>query len=335
MEALLAGGDDTIIIVAVALLMGLLMLIIGMLATGDGGKDKKRRVRRVKNASNPLRSAESEAINIRRDKAFSTNKAMDVLIRRLLPQPENMRAKLARTGFDISLGKYLIANVVVAVVFGGLFLMMSTVLPAAAAVLLGLLLGAAVPYLTVKFLIGRRRNKFIHNFPEAIDLMVRGLKSGLPVTETIKVVGEESQDPISTEFSSITDSVRFGKKLDEALWEVSERLDMQEFNFFTVTLSIQSETGGNLAETLENLSDVLRGRRQMKLKIKALSAEPKSSAYIIGSLPFIMLGLIFALNPDYIMQLFTDPRGNIALAVAGLWFLIGIAAMWKMVRFEI
>lgn len=336
MEALLAGGDDTIIVIVVALMMGLLIVIVGMLAMGGGGgKEKKRRVARVKNAAALMGSGSSEAVTIRRDTAFSTNKAIDALIRRLLPRPENMRNKLARTGFKITLGKYLIACVVVAVVFSGLFLMIPTVLPAVAAVFLGLLLGATLPYLVVKYLIGRRRGKFIHNFPEGIDLMVRGLKSGLPVTETIKVVGEEMQDPIGTEFRSITDSVRFGKKLDEALWDVSERLNMQEFNFFTVTLSIQSETGGNLGETLENLSDVLRRRRQMKMKIQALAAEPKTSAYIIGSLPFIMLGLIFFMNADYIMTLFTDPRGNMALAVAGVWFLIGIAAMVKMIRFEI
>src|SRR3546814_3784395 len=116
--------------------------------------------------------------------------------------------------------------------------------------------------------------------------MVRGLRSGLPITESIRAAGQEIVDPVGIELRRITDAVRLGAKLEEALWDCSLRLDIQEFNFFTVALAIQSETGGNLAETLANLSDVLRRRRQLKLKIKALSSEAKASAYIIGSLPF-------------------------------------------------
>ncbi len=209
------------------------------------------------------------------------------------------------------------------------------ILPTAAVVLFGCFVGVALPLLGLTTLIVRRRNKFVANFPEAIDLMVRGIKSGLPITETLKIVGDESPDPVGVEFRQITDAIRFGKKLDDALWDTAHRLDLAEFNFFTVSLSIQSETGGNLAETLVNLSDVLRGRRQMKLKIKALASEPKASAYIIGSLPFIMFALIYVMSTDYAMKLFQDPRGWMMVVAGSISFLIGIGVMIRMVRFEI
>ena len=129
--------------------------------------------------------------------------------------------------------------------------------------------------------------------------------------------------------------MRLGAKLDEALWDCSRRLNIQEFNFFTVALAIQSETGGNLAETLANLSDVLRRRRQLKLKIKALSSEAKASAYIIGSLPFIMALLIFVVNPSYIADLWIDPRGMFMVFIGFVSFALGIGVMYKMVKFEI
>ena len=179
------------------------------------------------------------------------------------------------------------------------------------------------------------KNKFINNFPEAIELMVRGIKSGLPIGESIKIVSEELPDPIGTEFAQINDQVRIGKKLEEAMEEAGRRLNLQEFNFMTVAMAIQAETGGNLAETLGNLGNVLRKRRQLKLKIKALSSEAKASAYIIGSLPFIMTGLIHLTNEGYLAPLWNDPRGHMSIAGGLLWFAMGIGIMYKMVKFEI
>jgi tight adherence protein B len=195
--------------------------------------------------------------------------------------------------------------------------------------------GLGLPYFVMNFLAKRRRNKFIDNFPEAIDLMVRGLKSGLPLGESIKIAGDEIIDPVGIEFRQISDSIRVGKKMEEALLETAEKLNMQEFNFMTVAMAIQAETGGNLSETLSNLSDVLRKRRQLKLKIRALSSEAKTSAYIIGSLPFIMTILIHLTNPGYLDPLWTDPRGHMAVAGGLIWFGMGIGIMYKMVKFEI
>ena len=145
----------------------------------------------------------------------------------------------------------------------------------------------------------------------------------------------ERHGPVGAEFRLISDGIKFGKSMEDALWETARRLDTAEFKFFVISLSVQRETGGNLSEALGNLSDILRRRRQMKLKIKAMSSEAKASAMILGSLPFIMFGIIFALNPEYEMELFTDPRGQVMLGFGVGIMSVGIAIMSKMVKFEI
>jgi len=184
-------------------------------------------------------------------------------------------------------------------------------------------------------MIKRRVTKFTANFPDAIELMVRGLRSGLPITETLGIVASEIQGPVGVEFRVVNDKMKIGRTMEAALQETADRLGTAEFQFFVITLAIQRETGGNLAETLSNLADVLRKRAQMKLKIRAMSSESKASAYIVGSLPFIVFGLIYWVNPGYIGNFFIDDR----LIIAGLggftWMGIGFFIMAKMVSFEI
>ena len=160
-------------------------------------------------------------------------------------------------------------------------------------------------------------------------------KSGLPASESIRVVGQEIADPVGVEFREVSDQIKFGKTMTDALWAVSPRIDTPEFRFFIISLSIQQETGGNLAETLENLAHVLRRRKQLKLKIKALSSEAKASAYIIGSLPFIMFAILLMMNYGYASMLYKDPRGLMLVGCGLLSYAIGIGVMAKMVRFEV
>ena len=163
--------------------------------------------------------------------------------------------------------------------------------------LLGLFLGIGVPHFVIGKMIKRRVNKFNSNFPDAIELMVRGLRSGLPITETLGIVASEIQGPVGLEFRMVADKMKIGRTMEAALQETADRLGTPEFQFFVITLAIQRETGGNLAETLSNLADVLRKRAQMKLKIRAMSSESKASAYIVGSLPFIVFTLVWMINP--------------------------------------
>jgi tight adherence protein B len=223
---------------------------------------------------------------------------------------------------------------------GGLFIVVSGLLllkgaPILLCLFFGLLVGAGLPHLVVGFLINRRIAKFTASFPDAIELLVRGLRSGLPVTETIGVVAKEIGGPVGEEFRNVVDRIKIGQTMEDALQVSAKRMDTPEFKFFCITLAIQRETGGNLAETLSNLAEVLRKRGQMKLKIKAMSSESKASAYIVGSLPFIVFGLVYTVNPTYLAGFFYEER----LIIAGLgglcWMSIGVFIMAKMVNFEI
>ena len=164
---------------------------------------------------------------------------------------------------------------------------------------------------------------------------MRGLRSGLPVTETLAVVAQEVPGPVGYEFKTVIDGIKVGKTMEDALQDTADKLGIAEFNFFTITLAIQRETGGNLAETLSNLADVLRKRAQMKLKIRAMSSESKASAYIVGSLPFLVFGAIMYINPEYMGGFFSDDRLIVAGLGAGVWMAIGAFIMAKMVSFEI
>lgn len=315
------------------LALALVTVLLALFGSNGTEKQTRRRIDRIR-ATNSPKLTPQQMISIRRASGDTGIPLVDSLIKHLVPRPELLRLRLASAGLRLSLGKYLMICLFVGLLVFGV-LRFTHVVPLLVAVLFGLGAAIMLPHIVVGFLVRRRRNKFIDHFPEAIDLMVRGLRSGLPITESIRTAGQEIVDPVGIELRRVTDAVRLGAKLDEALWECSRRLNIQEFNFFTVALAIQSETGGNLAETLANLSDVLRRRRQLKLKIKALSSEAKASAYIIGSLPFVMALLIFLVNPTYIADLWTDPRGAFLVFLGFCSFAVGTGVMYKMVKFEI
>ena len=201
--------------------------------------------------------------------------------------------------------------------------------------MVGIFFGAFIPHIVVGSLIKRRGAAFTNKFADAIDLLVRGLRSGLPVTETLGIVSTEVPGPVGEEFKLVTERMKIGRQMEEALQETADRLNMAEFSFFCITLAIQRETGGNLAETLANLADVLRKRAQMKLKIKAMSSEAKASAYIIGALPFMVFAMIWMQNPLYLAGFFADER-LIITGLGGLtWMGIGVFIMAQMINFEI
>jgi tight adherence protein B len=241
--------------------------------------------------------------------------------------------RLDRTGKGWSLSQYAYASLGLTLAIATIVFLRSGALLLALGV--GGVIGLGIPHMVVNFFIKRRTNQFNTKFPDAIELLVRGLRSGLPVTETLAVVAQEVPGPVGVEFKGIVERIKIGRTMEESLTETAERLNIPEFNFFCITLAIQRETGGNLAETLSNLSDVLRKRSQMKLKIKAMSSESKASAYIVGSLPFIVFAMIWWINPGYVGGFFEEER-LIATGLGGLtWMGIGVFIMAKMVSFEI
>ncbi|KQM22966.1 pilus assembly protein TadB [Sphingomonas sp. Leaf24] len=252
---------------------------------------------------------------------------------RLLPNVEQLQLRLQRTGHNWTLAQYGQATLgVIAVLFAYLLF---KGMPALLALFMAISVGLGLPHMVVSYFIKRRIVRFTAKFPDAIELLVRGLRSGLPITETMTVVGQEVDGPVGEEFRLVSDRMKIGRSLDAALQESGDRLGTPEFQFFIITIAIQRETGGNLAETLANLADVLRKRSQMKLKIKAMSSESKASAYIIGSLPFIVFALIWTINGKYMQSFFVDQRLMIIGAGGVLWMAIGAFIMSKMINFEI
>ncbi len=258
---------------------------------------------------------------------------MDGIATQYLPNRAQLKKRLDMTGKNWSPGQYLMASLAIAAVMG--LLLKFEGLTILFSIMLGLFFGLLIPHMVIGFLIKRRVNAFTKRLPDAMELLVRGLRSGLPISETMNVVAAEIPGPIGEEFRTVGDKVRIGRTMDAALQETADRIGTPEFQFFCISLQIQRETGGNLAETLSNLANVLRMRAQMKLKIKAMSSESKASAYIIGSLPFIVFGLIWTINDHYMQGFFHEQR----LMVAGLggmvWMSIGAFIMSRMIAFEI
>ena len=255
------------------------------------------------------------------------------LLTRFLPDPIDIQRKIDAAGKKWTVRNYFIGTgVTAAAPFVGLSMVG---LPIWMALIFGVAAGLALPKLFLNMMGKRRIGQFVVRFPDAIDLLVRGLRAGLPIAETMGAVASEIDGPVGSEFQAVSDRMKIGRTLEAALQETADRLGTAEFQFFVITLAIQRETGGNLAETLANLSDVLRKRMQMKLKISAMSSESKASAYIIGALPFIVFGLISFISPKYMASFFSDQRLMIAGIGGMIWMSIGAYIMRQMINFEI
>ena len=311
--------------------VGALFLGIMAMRGPSSSKSVKRRVELIKERHGDTIAGGAQA-QIRKLFADRANK-LEGYASTLIPKPALLRKRLEMTGKDITLGKY--AMVCVGVVALVMFLLMMRGAPLILSLLLGVFFGIGGPHFVIGKMIKRRVVKFNSNFPDAIELMVRGLRSGLPITETLGIVASEVPGPVGVEFRMVADKMKIGRTMEAALQETADRLGTPEFQFFVITLAIQRETGGNLAETLSNLADVLRKRAQMKLKIRAMSSESKASAYIVGSLPFIVFGLVYMMNPKYMGGFFTDQRLMVAGIGGMIWMGIGAGIMAKMVSFEI
>ncbi|HZT89748.1 MAG TPA: type II secretion system F family protein [Stellaceae bacterium] len=325
---------------AIALLCGLgvaLSFCFVAFAFADGGAVTRRYKRRLGGigqrakgiSTAPAQTTAARSLS-RRESATPT---MDRLVRAWLPKRELLAQRLARTGREITIGQYtlttlgLIAAVTVAAGLYGLRF--------GQCALIGIAIGTAVPHFIIGRMGKKRINAFIALFPEAIDLMVRALRSGLPISEAVITAGNEVADPIGAEFRTIEAGMRLGRELEALLWDVAKRIDTPEFRFFIIALGVQRETGGNLAETLNNLADVLRRRRAMRQKARAMSSEARASTLILGSLPVVVTSILFLTSPKYITQLFTDVRGLVLCGIAVGMLLTGVAVMTKMSRFDI
>lgn len=251
----------------------------------------------------------------------------------LLPSLDLLTLKLERAGLNISVSTMLVIAGGLALAALLLFAVMLR-LPLVVALPGALALGIALPSYFVSSAGKKRGQRFLKDLPDAIDLIVRSVKSGLPVSEAIFAISRDLKGPAAVEFTKISDQMRIGIPLDEAFSRSVKRIGLSDFAFLAISLSITQETGGNLSETLTNLSRLLRLRQQMQLKIHALTSEARASAIIVGSLPFLVVGALMVLNPDYINTLFTDPTGHKVLYFAGGSLGMGFFVMSKIVKFD-
>jgi len=191
------------------------------------------------------------------------------------------------------------------------------------------------PRWMINFLRKRRTKKFLDEFANAMDVIVRGVKAGLPLNDCLRIIAAEASDPVRSEFKHIVEAQALGVTVADACARLPERVPVPEASFFAIVIAIQQKAGGNLSEALGNLSRVLRERKKMFGKIKAMSMEAKASAWIIGALPIIVMGLVYLSSPNYIMLLFTDPKGHLILGASAIWMFLGIMVMRKMINFDV
>jgi tight adherence protein B len=203
-----------------------------------------------------------------------------------------------------------------------------------AALGIGFAMGCGMPMWLLKFLKKRREAKFLHGFPDAVDIIVRGIKAGLPLLESMRIITSDAPEPLKSEFRAIIETQTIGIPLGEACGKLYERIPVPEANFFGIVIAIQQKAGGNLSEALGNLSRVLRDRKKMKAKIQAMSMEAKASASIIAALPFAVMMLVYITSPDYIELLWTHPMGRMMLVCCAAWMTIGVLVMRKMINFD-
>ncbi|SOC83552.1 tight adherence protein B [Ensifer adhaerens] len=207
--------------------------------------------------------------------------------------------------------------------------------PQIGTVALAFVMGAGMPRFILGFLLKRRMKKFLGEFPNSLDIMVRSIKSGLPLNDAVRLIAMEGQEPVKSEFRRVVEAQQMGISIADACARMHATIPLQEVKFFAIVIGIQAQAGGNLSEALGNLSRVLRDRKKMLAKVQALSMEAKASAVIIGALPFIVAMLVSITSPDYIKPLFSDPRGHLILLASGVWMSIGVFVMRKMINFDI
>jgi tight adherence protein B len=243
-----------------------------------------------------------------------------------------LAVRLGQAGLNWSVRQFIMISAAVGLGFMMIGVLIGAGLPTLAG--LGFAGGLGAPQWMLRFLKKRREQKFLNGFPDAVDLIVRGVKAGLPLLDCIKMVASEGAEPIRTEFRVILDTQAIGMPLGEACAKLYERTPLAEANFFSIVVGIQQKAGGNLSEALGNLSRVLRDRKKMKAKITAMSQEAKASAMIIGALPLAVMVLVYLTSPDYITLLFTRSLGHLMLAGSAVWMALGILVMRKMINFD-
>ncbi len=320
----------------------LILLVVGavlFLVLSSGQKEKaQKRVANMRGTSargRGAKGAKDDANNKDRRKKLSESlqKIDDQNKQNKKKNRLTLEQMIEQSGMEFSVQKFYLISVVTAFALGGLGFVTGQKLWVTG--LMFFVGGIGLPRWFINSARKRRQKKFMNEFSNAIDVIVRGVKSGLPVNECLKIISREAPAPVNEEFFTLTEGLRVGLSLEQGLERLCERMPVQEANFFSIVLLIQQKTGGNLAEALGNLSTVLRSRKAMEGKVKALSSEAKASAMIIGALPFLVAGAVHLSSPEYLQPLFNTKNGNFILLGAGIWMGMGIMVMRKMIAIKV
>ena len=328
-------------------MMTILIAVLGFItiaglgfAFAGGGNSSAKTVKRAQAIVSGVGASEKRAKSDRRSAVNNQEIRRKQILKNLKDEEKQQKAKtvtlsarLQQAGLSMNTRTFWIVSSVLGVIVGALGLLLAPSKPWIG-IPLGLAAALGLPRWVIGFLAKRRIKKFTEAFSDAIDIIVRGIKSGLPVHDCLKIIGRESPEPLAGEFRRLVESVGMGAPMDQALDKMYERMPTSELRFFSIVLAIQQKTGGNLAEALNNLSQVLRSRKLMREKIKALSSEAIASSFIIGCLPPGVVILISVIRPAYMAPMFTDARGNLMLMGAVFWMSCGIFVMRKMINFK-
>ncbi|TXL76358.1 type II secretion system F family protein [Vineibacter terrae] len=335
LEQIFGTADPSVLLALATIILGFFCVTYFTLFAGRQERRVRERLdamsRRMRGMDS--RQAEQARAHLRKVDVDSRHPLLDQLVKRFLPNREELRARLQRTGRKWTVGDYLLGCLAVGIACSGALYFVGQSLPLV--LIGGVAVGVGVPHMVVGILGQRRTDRFNALFPDAIDLIVRALRSGIPIQEAVATVGRDMSEPVGPLFAQVTNEVRLGGSLEDSFWNAADTIRAAEFNFLIISMSIQRETGGNLGETLANLSKLLRDRRQMRLKIKAFSSEARATSMIIGALPFTVCGLIYFLSPEYMSLLFTDPRGIMMLMIAGGMMAVGLFIMKRLATFDI
>ncbi|HWD49413.1 MAG TPA: type II secretion system F family protein [Rhizomicrobium sp.] len=317
----------------------LLIAVLGILAiggaafafAGDGSASKKR----LAAATGAPVTAAARAVT---DANQQRRRNVSVLLKELEKQQAEkkqrltIRRRIEQAGLSIEPRTFWIGSAIAGLVaIGGCELMHQSIF---AALFAGVALGLGLPRWVLNFLKARREKAFTAEFANAIDVIVRSVKSGLPTNEALKIVAKEISDPVGSEFSKLVEGMKVGVTLEQGMKKMFDSMPTAEVSFFGIVMTIQQKSGGNLSEALSNLAGVLRDRKRLQGKIRAMSSEAKASAMIIGSLPPGVMALVYITTPAYIALLFSERMGNIMLAACVVWMTIGILVMKKMISFK-
>jgi tight adherence protein B len=333
------GVDPVVLLIVVLAAVSAAAVCYGILYSRiETQKKADSRVNRIKSAETDrmkVKAARDRVQEMSKRRKSVQDSLKDLEKRQLenTKKKQSLKVRLGQAGLSLTPARFYLFGVL----FGLFVMLVLFLLGAPLAVVVGLPFAAAfgLPRWIVGFLIKRRQNKFLDEFPNALDLITRSIRSGLPLNDAVRLVAGEAREPVKSEFRRVVEAQQVGLSMTDACARMNNHMPLQEVNFFSIVIAIQAQAGGNLSEALGNLARVLRERKKMKAKVTALSMEAKASAVIIGALPFIVATLVYLTSPQYMIILFTDPRGHLILGAAGIWMSFGIYIMRNMVNFEI